>query len=326
LEIEGGLVQSNSIDPKYPANDIHNAPTLGNIVRLLRNKHPEVNIALPPQLADNVEVRDLKLISSYKWGEMNNRALPLEEWMKLAGAYVGEELEAVRVASGDKFSWKSQSFGNPPILLYTLEPSERFLKENGQEGPVKPEIEVFNFSSYFAHRRNSKPMNDATFKIYKLEVIETTKDIVIDTIQSLHPGFGLDQHAFQFHEGADLLVVMLPPDALGLAKKVINAMLAEPAGDSSLAFPKLQFSVIGEVQKPGSYDYPQNGSDNLLEVIAKAGGYTPQGAPSKIMVRRNENGEFKVYKLDAEKMVNGPANKPFEILPGDDIIVGVRHF
>src|SRR5580698_306526 len=38
-------------------------------------------------------------------------------------------------------------------------------------------------------------------------------------------------------------------------------------------FAQITFSVLGQVQHPGNFDFPQNNSVNLLEAIAMAGGY-----------------------------------------------------
>jgi polysaccharide export outer membrane protein len=86
------------------------------------------------------------------------------------------------------------------------------------------------------------------------------------------------------------------------------------------------FTVLGEVQHPGSLDFPQNESVNLLEAIAMAGGYTRLGAPSKVTVRRIENGVPKVYDLNAGEMEKDPTKAPFEILPDDIITVGQTTF
>jgi polysaccharide export outer membrane protein len=91
-------------------------------------------------------------------------------------------------------------------------------------------------------------------------------------------------------------------------------------------FADRHFAVLGEVQRPGSFDFPQNEPVNLLEAIAIGGGYTRLGAPSKVTVRRIENGLPKVYHLDAGKMEEDPQKKPFEILPNDIITVGQRVF
>jgi polysaccharide export outer membrane protein len=91
-------------------------------------------------------------------------------------------------------------------------------------------------------------------------------------------------------------------------------------------FAKRRFAVLGNVQKAGSFDFPQNESVNLLEAIAMAGGYTRLGAPSKVDVKRMENGSPKIYHLDAGEMSKDPNKKAFEILPDDVITVGERTF
>ncbi len=80
-----------------------------------------------------------------------------------------------------------------------------------------------------------------------------------------------------------------------------------------------QYSVMGNVTKPGVYNFPPNRPVNLLEAIATAGGYSRIGSPKAVKVRRKENGQQKVYTLDADKMSKNSKEKPFEIQP-DDII------
>ena len=91
-------------------------------------------------------------------------------------------------------------------------------------------------------------------------------------------------------------------------------------------FARLRFTVLGQVQRPGSYDYPQNEKLNLLECIAIAQGYTRLGSPSKIKVQRIVDGKPKIFDLDAGEMAKDKKNKPFEILPDDLITVGERVF
>jgi polysaccharide biosynthesis/export protein len=91
-------------------------------------------------------------------------------------------------------------------------------------------------------------------------------------------------------------------------------------------FAKRHFAVLGNVNKAGSIEFPQNESVNLLEAIAMAGGYTRLGAPSKVDVKRIENGAIKIYRLDAGEMSKNPTKKSFEILPDDIINVGERTF
>lgn len=91
-------------------------------------------------------------------------------------------------------------------------------------------------------------------------------------------------------------------------------------------FAERRFAVLGQVQKPGNFEFPQNEPVNLLEAIAIAGGYTRLGAPSKVDVRRIENGSPKIYHFDAGEMSKDPKKKPFEILPDDIITVGEKTF
>jgi protein involved in polysaccharide export with SLBB domain len=88
----------------------------------------------------------------------------------------------------------------------------------------------------------------------------------------------------------------------------------------------LRFTILGQVQRPGSYDFPPNEKLNLLDGIAKGGGYTRLAAPSKVTLQRNVNGELKVFNLDADAMSRDRQNKPFQLQPGDTITVGERIF
>jgi polysaccharide export outer membrane protein len=89
-------------------------------------------------------------------------------------------------------------------------------------------------------------------------------------------------------------------------------------------FAKRRFTVLGQVQRPGSYEMPSDGSLNLLQAIAMAGGYTRIGAPSKVTVQRRAGNETKTFRLDADAMSKNSNAEPFEILPDDTITVGER--
>ena len=88
----------------------------------------------------------------------------------------------------------------------------------------------------------------------------------------------------------------------------------------------LRFTVLGQVQKPGSFEFPPNETLNLLEGLAMAGGYTRLAAPSKVTLQRNVNGELKVFHLDADAMARDKTNKPFQLLPDDTVTVEERVF
>jgi len=88
----------------------------------------------------------------------------------------------------------------------------------------------------------------------------------------------------------------------------------------------LRFTILGQIQRPGSYEFPPNEKLNLMEGIAMGGGYTRLAAPSKVTLQRNVNGEIKVYYLDADAMARDQQNNPFLLQPGDTITVGERIF
>ena len=89
---------------------------------------------------------------------------------------------------------------------------------------------------------------------------------------------------------------------------------------------KRRFTVMGQVQRPGTYEYPMSDPLNLLQAIAAAGGYTRLAAPSKITLQRVKDGERAVYNLNAEAMSKDKSAKPFEVLPEDVVTVGDRTF
>lgn len=90
-------------------------------------------------------------------------------------------------------------------------------------------------------------------------------------------------------------------------------------------FAKKRFTVLGQVNRPGTYDMPSDEPTNLLQAIATAGGYTRIGNPRKISVQRMVGDEKKVFKLDAEAMAKEKGGaKPFEIQPDDVITVGEK--
>lgn len=87
-----------------------------------------------------------------------------------------------------------------------------------------------------------------------------------------------------------------------------------------------RFTVLGQVQRPGAFEFPPNERVNLLQGIAMAGGYTRLAASSKVTLQRVVNGSLSVFELDAADMATNKKIKPFELLPGDTITVGERVF
>jgi protein involved in polysaccharide export with SLBB domain len=93
-----------------------------------------------------------------------------------------------------------------------------------------------------------------------------------------------------------------------------------------LEYAKKRFTVMGHVQRPGTYEFPSEESVNLLQAISMAGGYTRLGAPWKVTVLRLEGGQQRVYKLDADAMSKQKNAKVFEIQADDTITIGEKLF
>ena len=96
-------------------------------------------------------------------------------------------------------------------------------------------------------------------------------------------------------------------------------------GVTILEYAKRNFTVLGQVQRPGSYEIPNEQSIDLLRAIAMAGGYTRIGKSSNITVQRKVGQETKIFNnLDAGAMAKDKNAKPFEILPEDVVTVGEK--
>src|SRR6476620_2809692 len=116
----------------------------------------------------------------------------------------------------------------------------------------------------------------------------------------------------------------------GLTLSQAAARLTELYGRDYLVHPKVnvtlagyakrRFTVLGQVNRPGSYEMPEGspGGVDLLEAIAMAGGYTRIAAPERITIRRSSD---KVVKVDGKKLARGDGTN-FRVEPGDTITVG----
>lgn len=177
--------------------------TLLNIVEVLRELHTNANITIAPGL-EKLRIGDLKLRSS----RLDN------------------ELQAVQLASGLKFDCvlARNSDATNPFFLLSAQPAEQTRK-----------ADVFNLSPYFQQlgEPDAKEID---------ENIQRIRDLILKTYAELRPDT-TELPSFQFHPGANLLVVIGQPDALDVAQKCINA-LQQPfaAPGMSAAAPGLSFA------------------------------------------------------------------------------------
>jgi polysaccharide export outer membrane protein len=94
-----------------------------------------------------------------------------------------------------------------------------------------------------------------------------------------------------------------------------------------LGYARRRFSVLGQVNHPGSFEMPETspGGIDLMEAIASAGGYTRIAAPERVSVRRHtENGD-QIIRVNAKRVERGKAPN-FRVQPGDSITVGESIF
>jgi protein involved in polysaccharide export with SLBB domain len=89
-----------------------------------------------------------------------------------------------------------------------------------------------------------------------------------------------------------------------------------------LEYNKRRFTVLGQVNRPGTFDMPDDSPLSLLEAIGMAGGYSRLANPSKVTVRRSSPGGFEdIFKVDAKRMAKSKTDTPFLIQPGDTVVV-----
>ncbi len=90
-----------------------------------------------------------------------------------------------------------------------------------------------------------------------------------------------------------------------------------------LGYAKRRFTMLGQVNRPGSYEMPDGSPAGieLLEAIAMAGGYTRIAAPERITVKRANE----VVKVNGKRLAHG-SSENFTVLPGDTVTVGESIF
>jgi len=95
-----------------------------------------------------------------------------------------------------------------------------------------------------------------------------------------------------------------------------------------LGYARRRFTVLGQVNHPGSFEMPETspGGIDLMEAIAMAGGYTRIAAPERTSVRRHlANGGDQIMRVNAKRVERGQTAN-FRVLDGDSITVGESIF
>jgi len=91
-------------------------------------------------------------------------------------------------------------------------------------------------------------------------------------------------------------------------------------------YSRRRFTILGQVQRTGIYEFAGDEKLNLLQAIAIAGGFTRLASPSKVTIQRSEQGKVTTYKVNAETGGKDNRGAQFRILPDDTITIGTRLF
>ena len=80
--------------------------------------------------------------------------------------------------------------------------------------------------------------------------------------------------------------------------------------------------VMGEVRNPGTIPLEPEGGYTILQLIARAGGFSQFAKPSRTVIIREEGSGKQIIPVDVEKIMNNPqAAKDVVLKPGDVVFV-----
>ena len=112
-----------------------------------------------------------------------------------------------------------------------------------------------------------------------------------------------------------------------IRERLAKGYLVNPQVNVSVVeFAKRLVTVLGQVQKGGTFEFPNQGPLDLLQAIGLAGGYAKTANPAKIIVKRRVNGKDVVLQLNGKALAGNTTAQPFEVLPGDTITVSESIF
>lgn len=197
-------------------------PTLGNIVDALRENHNgQANFVLAPGLG-KLKIADVKL----------------------RGGNLADQLEALRVASGEKFEWVANPktpdpFGAPDsgFVSGSSASSLYVLREPTPTVNSERTVEAFNLSGYLQWLASKQDQKEA--EASRMNAIQTSlkviQDIAAETIAVYQQGRSdsAELPHFQFHRGANLLIVIGTRETVDIVQRIINALPGQNSNQAS---------------------------------------------------------------------------------------------
>jgi hypothetical protein len=202
--------------------------TIKTVVAMLGSRYQNANIVYAPELAE-VGIPDLKL-----------RAHDLPEM-----------LEALRVASGNKFDWLGPrspevNVAGPPIAAIdpatglpvaatpTADASSGLfvLREPTRAGQNERVVEACNIQGYIERKihEDLKGLTEEGRTKFGAMAADQLQSLILGTVASFKQVSEDEvRHnlKFQYHAGATLLVIIGPQDDVEVARKVVNALTGE---------------------------------------------------------------------------------------------------
>ncbi len=92
-----------------------------------------------------------------------------------------------------------------------------------------------------------------------------------------------------------------------------------------LEMSKVTFTVMGQVNRAGSYAMPSNKPVSLLQAIGMAGSYTRLANRKEVYLKRIVGGQEKVFTVNAEAMARNP-NGTIYLQDGDVVDIKESNF
>ena len=118
------------------------------------------------------------------------------------------------------------------------------------------------------------------------------------------------------------------PEACNIIETALRTFCKSPQVVIRIVeYNKRRFTVLGQVNRPGTFEMPDEGPLSLLEAIGMAGGYSRIANPSKVTLKRTfPDGSEHIFRLDAKRMARESSIAPFLLKTGDTIVVEETFF
>ena len=105
-----------------------------------------------------------------------------------------------------------------------------------------------------------------------------------------------------------------------IAKKLVEYMPNPEVSVIVREVNRFKVSVIGEVKKPGRFDFKSKAT--VLDAIALAGGFNDFAARSRIVILRQDGGGTKRIPINYNKIISTASEQDdFYLQPGDVVVV-----